>query len=192
MNEPGSVYADHTVSRNRVERLVFAHRLRESLVIRPTHRARRPSNVPSTDVSRWYVCSRAHPGAGAPHGVLWRQAPTRTSPSMEPRKPSVFGLKFRPCTPGATLFTSRVPPLLSYKRSFRKKNASHGNWTEDLAKFPALLGFSPFLYACPSIDEETLYARAPRVSARTDVTNGPGERRRARTPSFACFGRLVC
>lgn len=54
----------------------------------------------------------------------------------------------------------------------------------DLAKFSPLLGFCPFLYACPPIDEETLYARAPRVSARADVTNGPGARRRARTPSF--------
>ena len=40
----------------------------------------------------------------------------------------------------------------------------------DLAKFSALLGFSPFFYVFPPIDEETLYARAPRVSARADVT----------------------
>ena len=33
----------------------------------------------------------------------------------------------------------------------------------DLAKFSALLGFSPFFYVFPPIDEETLYARAPRV-----------------------------
>ena len=41
----------------------------------------------------------------------------------------------------------------------------------DLAKFSALLGFSPFFYVFPPIDEETLYARAPRVSARADGTN---------------------
>ena len=55
----------------------------------------------------------------------------------------------------------------------------------DLAKFSPLLGFRSVFYACPPIDEETLCARAPRVSARADVTNGPGARRRARTPSFA-------
>jgi hypothetical protein len=68
-------------------------------------------DVPSTDVSRWYVCSRARPGARAPHVVLCRRASTRASPSMEPRKPPVFRLTFRPCTPGATLVTFRVPPL---------------------------------------------------------------------------------
>jgi hypothetical protein len=46
-----------------------------------------------------------------------------------------------------------------------------------LGKFSALLGFSPFFYVFPPIDEETLYARAPRVSARADGTNLPGARR---------------
>jgi len=56
---------------------------------------------------RWYVCSYAHAGARAPRGFLWRRAPTRTSPSMAPRKPPLFCLRFRPCTPGATLFVDR-------------------------------------------------------------------------------------
>ena len=56
-------------------------------------------------------------------------------------------------------------------------DASYGEWASDLAKFSALLGFSPFFYVFPPIDEETLYARAPRVSARADGTNRPGARR---------------
>ena len=42
------------------------------------------------------------------------------------------------------------------------------NGLSDLAKFSALLGFSLFFYVFPPNDEETLYARAPRVSARAD------------------------
>ena len=36
----------------------------------------------------------------------------------------------------------------------------------DLAKFSAFVGFSPFFYACPPIDDETLCARALRAPAR--------------------------
>ena len=54
----------------------------------------------------------------------------------------------------------------------------------NLAKFSSLLGFSPVFYACP-LDEETLYARAPRTNARADDSNRPGARRSAHAPSFA-------
>jgi hypothetical protein len=74
--------------------------------------------------------------------------------------------------------------ILLHLQNDRKMRKKLQKFESDLAKFSPLLGFCPFLYACPPIDEETLYARAPRVSARADVTNGPGARRRARTPSF--------
>ena len=50
-------------------------------------------------------------------------------------------------------------------------DASYGERPSDLAKFSALLGFSPFFSVFPPIDKETLYARAPCVSARADGTN---------------------
>ena len=47
----------------------------------------------------------------------------------------------------------------------------------DLAQIFSPPRVFPLFYVFPPIDEETLYARAPRVSARADVTNRPGARR---------------
>ena len=79
---------------------------------------------------------------------------------------------------------NRMISILLHFQNDRKTRKKLQISESDLAKFSALLGFSPFFYVFPPIDEETLYARAPRVSARADGTNRPGARRWARTPSF--------
>ena len=74
----------------------------------------------------------------------------------------------------------------------RKMRKKLQKFESDLANFLPLLGFPPFFYVCTPIDEKIRNARAPRASARADDTNRPGARRRARVPSFTCFGRVVC
>ena len=69
-----------------------------------------------------------------------------------------------------------IPILLDLPND-RKMRKKLQKFESDLAKFSPLLGVSSVFYACPPIDEETLYARAPRVSARADGTNLPGARR---------------
>jgi len=56
--------------------------------------------------------------------------------------------------------------ILLHFQNDRKMRKKLQMLESDLAKFSVFLGFAPFFYACPPIDEETLYARAPRVSAR--------------------------
>ena len=84
-----------------------------------------------------------------------------------------------------------IPILLDFPND-RKMRKQLQKFESDLATFLPVLGFGPFFYACPPIDEETLYARAPRTNARADDSNRPGARRRAHAPSFTCFDRLVC